>query len=315
MNLIESVESQYMKSDIPEFGAGDVVKVNTRIREGQKERIQTYEGTVIRRAHGGLRSTFTVRRVAFGAGSERTFPSIHPILRVFRSLDTVLSAARSSITYASVPGEPHESKNAEDNLMAMNAFELTCQQNGYRQIAGIDEAGRGALAGPVIAAAVILPINCTLDGLNDSKQLSPKQRERLYDEIHRVAVSIAVGSMDNQVIDRLNILNATLLAMQQAVKKLNPQPDYILVDGIHLPQVDIPSKAIPKGDTLSYSIAAASIIAKTTRDRRMCALDHTYPNYGFLKHKGYPTSRHRQAIARFGASDIHRHTFKLLPED
>ena len=199
--------------------------------------------------------------------------------------------------------------------MAMNAFELTCQQNGYRQIAGIDEAGRGALAGPVIAAAVILPINCTLDGLNDSKQLSPKQRERLYDEIHRVAVSIAVGSVDNQVIDRLNILNATLLAMQQAVKKLNPQPDYILVDGIHLPQVNIPSKAIPKGDSRSYSIAAASIIAKTTRDRRMCALDHTYPNYGFLKHKGYPTSQHRQAIARFGVSDIHRHTFKLLPED
>ena len=199
--------------------------------------------------------------------------------------------------------------------MATNAFELTCHQNGYRQIAGIDEAGRGALAGPVIAAAVILPINCTLDGLNDSKQLYPKQRERLYDEIHRVAVSIAVGSVDNQVIDRLNILNATLLAMQQAVKKLNPQPDCLLVDGIHLPQVNIPSKAIPKGDSRSSSIAAASIIAKITRDRRMRALDHTYPNYGFLKHKGYPTSQHRQAIARFGVSDIHRHTFKLLPED
>ena len=199
--------------------------------------------------------------------------------------------------------------------MAMNAFELTCQQSGYKQIAGIDEAGRGALAGPVIAAAVILPINCTLDGLNDSKQLSPKQRERLYGEIQRVAVSIGVGSVDNQVIDRLNILNATLLAMQQAVEKLTPQPDYVLIDGIHLPEVNIPSKAIPKGDTLSYSIAAASIIAKITRDRFMIALDHTYPNYGFLKHKGYPTSQHRQAIARFGASDIHRLTFKLLPED
>ena len=199
--------------------------------------------------------------------------------------------------------------------MAMNAFELTCQQNGYKQIAGIDEAGRGALAGPVIAAAVILPINCTLDGLNDSKLLSPKQRDRLFDEIHRVAVSIGVGSMDNQVVDRLNILNATLLAMQEAVEKLTLQPDYVLVDGVHLPQVDIPSKAIPKGDSRSYSIAAASIIAKVTRDKLMIELDRTYPNYGFLKHKGYPTSQHRQAIAQFGASDIHRHTFKLLPDN
>jgi ribonuclease HII len=199
--------------------------------------------------------------------------------------------------------------------MEMNGFELACQQSGYKQIAGIDEAGRGALAGPVIAAAVILPINCTLDGLNDSKLLSPKQRDRLFDEIHRVAVSIGVGSMDNQVVDRLNILNATLLAMQEAVKKLTLQPDYVLVDGVHLPQVDIPSKAIPKGDSRSSSIAAASIIAKTTRDRLMIELHRTYPNYGFLKHKGYPTLQHRQAIAQFGASDIHRHTFKLLPDN
>ena len=197
----------------------------------------------------------------------------------------------------------------------MNVFELACQQSGYKQIAGVDEAGRGALAGPVIAAAVILPIDCSLGGLNDSKQLSPKQRDRLSDEIHRVAVAIGVGAIDNQVIDRLNILNATLLAMKAAVENLTRQPDYLLVDGLHLPQIDIPGEAIPKGDSRSYSIAAASIIAKTTRDKRMIALDRTYPNYGFLKHKGYPTAQHRQAIAEFGASDIHRHTFKLLPDD
>ena len=196
----------------------------------------------------------------------------------------------------------------------MDVFELACQQSGYKQIAGVDEAGRGALAGPVIAAAVILPIDCSLEGLNDSKQLSPKQRDRLCDDIHRVAVAVGVGAIDNQVIDRLNILNATLLAMQEAVENLTPQPDYLLVDGLHLPQVDIPGKAIPKGDSRSYSIAAASIIAKTTRDKRMIALDSTYPNYGFPKHKGYPTAQHRQAIAEFGASDIHRHTFKLLPD-
>ena len=197
----------------------------------------------------------------------------------------------------------------------MNSFELAYQQSGYKQIAGIDEAGRGALAGPVIAAAVILPIDCTLDGLNDSKQLSPKQRDQLCEDIRRVAVSIGVGSVDNQEIDRLNILNASLLAMQKAIEKLTPQPDCLLVDGIYLPQVDIPGEAIPKGDSRSYSIAAASIIAKTTRDRLMIKLHHTYPNYGFLKHKGYPTSQHRRAIAQFGASDIHRRTFKLLPDD
>ena len=197
----------------------------------------------------------------------------------------------------------------------MNSFELAYQQSGYKQIAGIDEAGRGALAGPVIAAAVILPIDCTLDGLNDSKQLSPKQRDQLCEDIRRVAVSIGVGSVDNQEIDRLNILNASLLAMQKAVEKLTPQPDCLLVDGIYLPQVDIPGEAIPKGDSRSYSIAAASIIAKTTRDRLMIKLHHIYPNYGFLKHKGYPTSQHRRAIAQFGASDIHRRTFKLLPDD
>ena len=199
--------------------------------------------------------------------------------------------------------------------MEMNVFERACQQSGYEQIAGIDEAGRGALAGPVIAAAVILPIDCHIKGLRDSKQLSPKQRAHLFDEIHNVAVSVGIGSIDHRSIDRLNILQATLLAMQKAVEKLTPSPDYLLVDGLNLPAIGIVGEAIPKGDSNSYSIAAASVIAKVTRDRRMIELDRTYPNYGFSRHKGYPTSQHRQAIAQFGASDIHRRTFKLLPDD
>jgi ribonuclease HII len=198
--------------------------------------------------------------------------------------------------------------------MEMNVFELARQQSGYKQIAGIDEAGRGALAGPVIAAAVILPTHCNINGLRDSKQLSPKQRAHLFDEIHNVAGSIGIGSADHRVIDRLNVLEATLLAMQEAVGKLTPPPDYLLVDGLNLPEVDIVGEAIPKGDNRSYSIAAASIIAKVTRDRLMVELDPIYPNYGFSRHKGYPTSQHRQAIAQFGASDIHRRTFKLLPD-
>ena len=205
-------------------------------------------------------------------------------------------------------------KNVEDNLMEMNVFELARQQSGYKQIAGIDEAGRGALAGPVIAAAVILPTHGNINGLRDSKQLSPKQRAHLFDEIHNVAVSIGIGSADHRVIDRLNVLEATLLAMQEAIGKLTPPPDYLLVDGLNLPEVGIVGEAIPKGDSRSYSIAAASIIAKVTRDRLMVELDPIYPNYGFSRHKGYPTSQHRQAIAQFGASDIHRCTFKLLPD-
>lgn len=198
--------------------------------------------------------------------------------------------------------------------MEMNVFELACQKSGYKQIAGIDEAGRGALAGPVIAAAVILPTNCSIKGLRDSKQLSPKQRAVLFDEIHDVAVSIGVGSIDHRVIDRLNILQATLLAMQEAVKQLTPSPDYLLVDGLNLPEVGILGEAIPKGDSKSYSIAAASIIAKITRDRHMVELDPIYPDYGFSQHKGYPTPQHRRAIAQFGTSEIHRLTFKLLPD-
>ncbi|RKU18964.1 ribonuclease HII [Candidatus Poribacteria bacterium] len=197
--------------------------------------------------------------------------------------------------------------------MSMDVFERACQRSGYKQIAGIDEAGRGALAGPVIAAAVILPINCSIKGLQDSKQLTPKQRDHLHDEIYRVAVSVGIGAADNHVVDSLNVLEATLLAMRRAIENLTSQPDYLLIDGINFPATDIQGEAIKKGDSRSYSIAAASIIAKTTRDRRMIALDRTYPNYGFSQHKGYPTSQHRHAIAKFGASDIHRHTFKLLP--
>jgi ribonuclease HII len=196
----------------------------------------------------------------------------------------------------------------------MDAFERACRQNGYKRIAGIDEAGRGALAGPVVAAAVILPPGCKIDGLKDSKQLTPKQRSLLANEIQSIAVSVGVGSVDNRLIEEINILQAALRAMTEAVEQLTPKPDYLLVDGSKMPTTNIPGQAIPKGDNLSLSIAAASVIAKTTRDRLMIEFDQTYPNYGFPQHKGYPTAQHRQAIAQFGASAIHRNTFKLLSD-
>jgi len=204
------------------------------------------------------------------------------------------------------------SENKEDNKM--DAFERACRQKGYKRIAGIDEAGRGALAGPVVAAAVILPVDCKIEGLKDSKQLTAKQRSLLATEIQSVAISIGVGSVDNRLIEELNILQAALRAMAEAVDQLTPKPDYLLVDGSKLPKTNIPGQAIPKGDNLSLSIAAASVIAKTTRDRLMIEFHQTYPNYGFEQHKGYPTAQHRQAIALFGATAIHRNTFKLLSD-
>ena len=202
-------------------------------------------------------------------------------------------------------------RNRQDHPAEIQPFEQAIRQQGYRRIAGIDEAGRGALAGPVVAAAVIFPIDCQISGVTDSKQLTPKQRDRLFDAIHRTAIAVSVGRVDNKEIDQINILQATMRAMAQAIAQITPAPDYVLVDGTHLPEIPFPAKAIPKGDTLVQSIAAASIIAKVTRDRLMIEFDEIYPGYGFQSHKGYGTLLHRQAIAQLGPCPIHRHSFKL----
>ncbi len=197
----------------------------------------------------------------------------------------------------------------------MDAFEKECKQHGYQRVAGIDEAGRGALAGPVIAAAVILPDEHAIIGLQDSKLLSQKKRTHLFQQIQHTAIAIGIGTADHLLIDRLNVLEATLVAMREATENIVPLPDYLLVDGLDLPEIDIQGKAIPKGHRRCYSIAAASIIAKVTRDRLMDELARTYPHYKFEKNRGYPTVQHREALLTFGASDVHRHTFKLLPDN
>ena len=175
--------------------------------------------------------------------------------------------------------------------------------------AGIDEAGRGPLAGPVVAAAVILPKECEIPGLNDSKKLSHQKREILFEQIKTVAVSIGVGIVEPKEIDRINILRAALLAMEIAVKNLNPQPDSLLIDGNTRTSLLIPQETIVKGDSICYSIAAASIIAKVTRDSIMNDYHKIYPQYNFKKHKGYPTKDHLEALRKFGPSPIHRKTF------
>ncbi|MFW6052388.1 MAG: ribonuclease HII [Desulfosalsimonas sp.] len=189
-------------------------------------------------------------------------------------------------------------------------FEHEARKSGYRQIAGVDEVGRGPLAGPVVSAAVILPERFSVTGVADSKSLSPRSRRRLYEEIYSQAVTVGIGIVDPVEIDRINILQASLTAMAMAVKNLAPQPDCLLIDGRHCIGVNVPQKTIVKGDSRSVSIGAASIVAKVTRDRIMEKYCTEYPEYGFSNHKGYPTKAHVSAIGYYGWCPIHRRTFK-----
>lgn len=191
------------------------------------------------------------------------------------------------------------------------AFERTFWAHGITYVAGVDEAGRGPLAGPVVAAAVIFPQETMIPGVNDSKQVSERRREMLFDEIKRYAVAVGIGIVDHEVIDRINILQASLLAMHKAIDNLAVQPQQLLVDGNFFSHEKFPVQNIIKGDTLSHSIAAASIIAKVTRDRMMREFDREFPHYGFGKHKGYGTRAHVEAIKRYGLCAIHRRTFHV----
>lgn len=188
-------------------------------------------------------------------------------------------------------------------------FEKIYRQKGYRFICGIDEAGRGPLSGPVVAGACILPDDIVIPGLNDSKKITEKKRELLYDVIINSAISYGIGMASPQEIDELNILNATMLAMHRALEKLNPKADFALIDGNIARGFDIPTKTIIKGDSVSASISAASILAKVTRDR-LCLEDAIkYPEYNFAKHKGYSTKEHMDAVRKYGPSEIHRKSF------
>ncbi len=188
-------------------------------------------------------------------------------------------------------------------------FEQQARARGYLQVAGIDEAGRGPLAGPVVAAAVILQPDRPLDGVNDSKKLSERQRERLFDQIQQQALAIGIGIVDAVTIDRINILQATRQAMLEAVQQLALQPDLLLIDGITPIATRLPQQTIKQGDQRSASIAAASIIAKVTRDRLMLDYDQQFPQYGFARHKGYGSAAHLAALRNHGPCPIHRLSF------
>ena len=189
-------------------------------------------------------------------------------------------------------------------------YEKCLYKEGYKLIAGTDEAGRGPLCGPVVAAAVILPPNYTLDGLTDSKKLSEKKRDEFYEIIKRDAISYGIGIVDAKTIDEINIYEASKKAMLMAIDELNPKPDYVLTDAMPLGISN--SKAIIHGDALSITIAAASVLAKVTRDKMMYELDKLHPEYGFKNHKGYPTKKHLEAIKKYGILDNYRLTYKPI---
>jgi ribonuclease HII len=205
-------------------------------------------------------------------------------------------------------------KNAEtERLHSLLHFERQARSEGFVNIAGVDEAGRGPLAGPVFAAACIIPEGITFPGIDDSKKLTPAKRDDLYEKITSTpGVIYGIGSVSSEKVDEVNIYQATMLAMQEALSKLGIDPDYILVDGLQLAYGAVPALKIIGGDGKSQSIAAASVIAKVSRDRAMDEYHKKWPRYGFNKHKGYGTSQHLDAIAKYGPCPIHRLTFAPL---
>lgn len=209
--------------------------------------------------------------------------------------------------------EREASRKLKEQFQRMSKYENRLYQDGYQLIAGVDEVGRGPLAGPVVASAVILPKNFYLPGLNDSKKLSETKREEYYNIITEKSLAVGIGIISSEIIDEINIYEATKLAMLKAISQLSIAPDCLLIDAMKLP-VDIPQISLIKGDATSISIAASSIIAKVTRDRMMKEYGKQYPEYGFEKHMGYGTKWHLEAIKTYGVTPIHRKTFSPVKE-
>lgn len=207
------------------------------------------------------------------------------------------------------------SKKKEKLIVTDNlSYEKELYAKGITLIAGVDEVGRGPLVGPVVTAAVILPVNYHLEGLTDSKKLTEKKRNEFYKIIMQDAISVAIGIKDNKVIDEVNIYEATKLAMYEAINKLDVKPEHVLIDAMKLDKLEVPSTSIIKGDLKSESIAAASVIAKVTRDSMMYELDLEYPEYGFKNHKGYPTKSHIENVKQYGLLDNYRFTFSPISD-
>jgi ribonuclease HII len=228
----------------------------------------------------------------------------------FLSLEDILSILKSDYKKNKKLCEFIEMHLASiDNMR----YERKLKKEGYKYIAGVDEVGRGPLCGPVVTCACILPDNYSLPGLTDSKKLSEKKREELYEILIKDCI-YSIGIKDEKRIDEINIREATIEAMYEAINNLSVKPDYVLIDAMDLPKLDMEYNAMIKGDFKSASISAASIIAKVTRDRMMIELDKKYPEYGYAKHKGYPTKDHIEAVKKYGVKDFYRMTFSPINE-
>ncbi|MDO4203055.1 MAG: ribonuclease HII [Selenomonadaceae bacterium] len=234
-----------------------------------------------------------------------------------RTLEAGLLAELAAVSRAAVQRlvRRYDRELAErQRLKELYCYEYEAQQEGAAYIAGVDEAGRGPLAGPVVVAAAILPVGLYIPKLNDSKKLSAKVRDELFDIIKEQAIAYSVAIIDEKTIDRDNIYRATVSGMYQVIEKLKPQPQKVLVDAVPLDKLTMPSLSLIKGDAKSASIAAASVLAKVTRDRLMEEYDREYPEYGFAKHKGYGTAEHMAALRKYGPCPIHRRSFAPVSE-
>ena len=289
MQAIHIVEAGQLKKDRGGFEPGDTIRVSVKVVEGEKERLQAFEGVVIRKRGAGTSASFTVRRISYGVGVERTFPLHSP------RIDKIQVMKRATV---------RRSKLYYLRDLAGKAARLK-----EKRVAGIDEAGRGPLAGPVVAAAVVLKPGTRIAGVDDSKLLTPEEREALYAVIRVRAVAIGVGMVDAPTIDRVNILVATRRAMGFALNALGLEPELVLTDFVALDGLPCPQRNLVKGDRRSATVAAASIIAKVTRDRIMGEADREYPQYGFGRHKGYATLEHLAALIMHGPCPLHRRTF------
>lgn len=245
---------------------------------------------------------------------EMTIKEIESLFAGERPTAELIEACRSDARAAvrRFPLRWEREEREHERVAALYQYEYEARARGAEYIAGVDEAGRGPLAGPVVVAAVILPLGLFIPKINDSKKLSPKVRESLHDLILEKAVAVRHAVIDEKTIDRINIYQATINGMYDAIFSLTPEPQEVLIDAVHLDKLTMPSLSIIKGDAKSASIAAASIIAKVERDRLMDAYDKLYPAYGFAQHKGYGTAQHMNAIKKYGPCPIHRRTFEPM---
>ena len=338
-DLLLDVEKPALRRDLPDFSPGDSVRVHVKVREGEKERIQVFAGVVIARRGGGVRETFAVRKISSGIGVERIFPLHSPVIDRIDVDRKRRRAAREAVLPQRAQGQGREDRREARGVARLRsppcgvilsprssrswgaspssiASTASCAAADMFCVAGVDEAGRGSLAGPVVAAAVILPLGCVLPGLDDSKRLDAESRARIDREIRRCALAFAIGVVSAADIDARDILSASLAAMRVAIDALRPEPEALLLDAVTVPGVRRPQLPIIHGDALCSSIAAASVVAKVHRDGLLDELGRCYPAYGFEHHKGYGTPEHWDALQRYGPCPEHRLTYHgVVPGD